>query len=89
MARPLIVESKPVARVTEPVNSAIKGLPVHLAGRARVHGRSVVGRRGEGMARENVFDVRQEQFLVLLFVSDSEGDEVGYLRRNGVRVSAK
>ena len=72
MARPLIVEGEAVARMADLVQSAGKGTPCE---RRR---QPALGRPWRGIGgvlrvrREDVLDIHQDQFLMLLLVIEAE-----------------
>ena len=78
MARQLVVKSKTVARVANVAQAAFKIKPGHG------HWRHLGQRPGfavdgaQATAKQQVFDVCQQQFLVLLFVLQAQLDQAGH-----------
>src|SRR5260221_11349595 len=79
MPRPLIVKGKPLARVSDPVEAFRKGHPFQWGDAGRTGGGSLDIGRVEGIAGEDVLDVREHQLLVLLLMMQAKGHDGGEL----------
>src|SRR5260370_18373671 len=79
MPRPLIVKGKPLARVSDPVEAFRKGHPFQWGDAGRTGGGSLDIGRVEGIAGEDMLDVREHQFLVLLLMMQAKGHDGGEL----------
>src|SRR5260370_818441 len=79
MPRPLIIKGKPLASVSDPVEAFRKGHPFHWGDAGRTGGGSLDIGRVEWIAREDVLDVGEHQFLVLLFMMQAKGHDGGEL----------
>ncbi len=75
MPRPLIVKGKPLASVSDPVEAFRKGHPFQWGDAGRTGGGSLDIGRVEWIAREDVLDVGEHQFLVLLFMMQAKGHD--------------
>src|SRR5260370_25314563 len=79
MPRRLIVKGKPRARVSDPVEAFRKGRPFEWGEAGRTGGGSLDIGRVEGIAGEDMLDVREHQFLVLLLMMQAKGHDGGDL----------